>query len=65
MNFTSMAIYLFANCMSESSFISCLHTEETALVSGGLFIIYAIAAGKFTFLKPVALCESTTKINDM
>lgn len=65
MNFTSVDIHLFANCMSASSFMSCLHTEETLLVSGGLLIIYTITADKLTFLKSVALCECATKINDM
>lgn len=65
MNFTSVDIHLFANYMSASSFTSCRHTEETSLVSGGLFMICIITAGKLTFLKPVALRESTTKIKDV
>lgn len=65
MNFTSVDIHLFANYTSASSFTSCLHTEEASLVSGGLFIIYTITVGKLTFLKSVALHESTTKIKDV
>lgn len=65
MNFTSVDIHLFANYMSASSFRSCLHTEDTAHISGGLFNIYTITVGKLTFLKSVALHENTTKIKDV
>lgn len=65
MNFTSVVINLFENYPSASSFTSCLHTEETSLVSGGMFIMYTIMVGELTFLNSVELHESTTKIKDV
>lgn len=65
MNFTSVDIHLFANYLSASSFTSCLHTEETALVSGGLFILqlqaYLLSWNSLHFMK--AQPKSMTCVN--
>lgn len=65
MDFTTVDINLFANYTPASSFTSCLHTEENSLILRGLFTIYTITVGKLTFLKSVALHESTTKIKEV